>query len=811
MVFLLPPPGCLKLWRKIKVMAKALFKHINVSTPQEAKTVLRDNKGNTDIIAGGTDLIGRIKDNIYARNPEVLVNIKTIDGLEYIKEQDGILKIGALTRIEDIARNEIIKNKYSALAEAAQNLASPAIRQMGTIGGNICQSVRCWYYWVPSNRFDCIRKGGKICNAFLGDNRYHSIFGAARIANTPCTSNCPGNIEIPDYMSKIRTGNINEAAEILMERNPLPAITGRVCPHPCESGCNRGEFDEAVSINAVERYLGDYILENADQFYRPPQMDTGKKVAIIGSGPAGMAAAYYLRKAGHGVTIFDKYEEAGGMLRYGIPAYRLPKDIVRKQVDALKLMNIEFKMRHEIGKDSSVKELKKKYDCIFMAIGAWVQPGLDIEGFQLAEFGLDFLHNINLGERENPGKRVVVIGGGNVAVDVAVSARRLGAEKVTMVCLESRDEMPAISEDLEQASKEGIELMPCWGPSRIIQKNNRISGIELIKCTSVFDDNGNFAPSFDSCVMEKLEADQVIMAIGQKPDLSFIHFPLEQERGWIKADEDTQATGAQGIFAGGDMTGTKPTVIGSIAAGRRAAIAINNYCIGTKKDISRRNVDNEQPLTFSDDCFKTTSRATGSQRNLTERKIDIEDVFGIDVDRVRLEADRCFNCGCVAVNNSDLAPALIALNARVKTTRRIVPAESFFSFGKNSTTVLKDDEVVTEIQVPLPANGTKSKFIKFSLRKSIDYPIINCAAVIQNEKGKVKAARICLNAVFSTPYRAVTAEKAIINKSIDEKIAEIAGEQAVKDICPVPASKYKVQIARTLVTRVILACKTTEG
>ena len=402
---------------------------------------------------------------------------------------------------------------------------------------------------------------------------------------------------------------------------------------------------------------------------------------------------------------------------------------------------------------------------------------------------------------------MIVIGGGNVAVDVAVSARRLGAEKVTMVCLESRGEMPAIPADVEQAVNEGIELMPCWGPSRILQKNNNVSGIELIKCTSVFDNTGKFAPSFDSCVMEKLEADQVIMAIGQKPDLSAIDFPLEQERGWIKADEDTQATGTQGIFAGGDMTGTKPTVIGSIAAGRRASTAINNYCKGKKPDKSGNHKEDGQPLKFSGDCLKTTSRVVRKELDIAEREIDIEDIFSIDVDDVRQEADRCFNCGCVAVNNSDLAPALIALNSSIVTTRRKVAAERFFSFGKDTTTILDDDEIVTEIQIPLPETGTKTKFIKFALRKSIDYPIINCAAAIQTENGIVKAARICLNAVYNQPYRASKAEKSIIGKAIDEKSAETAGQEAIKNICPVPASRYKVKIASTLVSRVILACK----
>jgi NADPH-dependent glutamate synthase beta subunit-like oxidoreductase/CO/xanthine dehydrogenase FAD-binding subunit len=785
----------------------ATFKHINTTTPEEAKSILSQYKGKAKVIAGGTDLFGQIKDKIRTECPEVLVNIKTIDGLDYIKEQKGILKIGALTRVEDIAKNKKVREGYPVLAEAAQNVASPHIREMGTLGGNICQSVRCWYYWVESNRFDCIRKGGKICNAFLGDNRYHSIFGSVRIDNTPCTSACPGNVKIPDYFSKLREGKLDEAAGILMERNPIPAITGRVCPHPCEADCNRGSYDEPVSVNAVERYVGSHILDNTAKFYKSLSPDTGKKIAVIGSGPAGLSAAYYLRKAGNKVTIFDRAEEAGGMLRYGIPAYRLPKDIVRKQVQALKDMGIEFKLKTEIGKGTTLSKLKSKYDIVFMATGAWSQPKLNIEGYEKAEFGIDFLERVNAGKKVKPGKKVVVIGGGNVAVDVAVSALRLGSEDVTMVCLEKREEMPAIPADVEDAIKEGVKVMPSWGPSKVVVKNGKITGLEMIQCTSVFDKNGRFAPRYDECTLKKLSADNIIMAIGQRPELDYIDLPLKIERGWTIVKEDTQATSDKNIYAGGDMTGGVPTVIRSIATGRKAAEAINKYLkVARPASIDSRELG-RTPQTFNVDYFSKTSRAEISELSVKKRKIDIEDRTGISLKEVKAEATRCFNCGCVAVNNSDIAPALIALNAKVKTTSRTIAAEDFFSAGKDCTTICGDDEIVTEVQVPQPARGTSTKFMKFALRKSIDYPIINCAAAIENEKGKVKSARICLNAVYNIPLRLKPVEKLITGKRIDEQLAEKAGEEAVKNNYALSANKYKVNIARALVKRTILACK----
>jgi CO/xanthine dehydrogenase FAD-binding subunit/uncharacterized protein with ACT and thioredoxin-like domain len=496
------------------------------------------------------------------------------------------------------------------------------------------------------------------------------------------------------------------------------------------------------------------------------------------------------------------------MLRYGIPAYRLPKDIVRKQVKALNDMGVDFKLKTEIGKDIKFSKLKSDYDIIFMATGAWSRPKLNIEGYEKAEFGLDFLRRVNTGNKEKPGKKVIVIGGGNVAVDVAVSALRLGSESVTMVCLEKREEMPAIPADIEDALKEGIKLMPGWGPSKIVEKNGKITGLEMIKCVSVFDEKGSFAPRYDSCTLDRLEADNVIMAIGQRPDLGFIDTSLTMERGWIIVSEQTQATSNDSIFAGGDMTGGTPTVIGSIATGRKAAEAINIHLKIRNKSTDLSPVERGRTAqTFSADYFSMSARAEVSELPLNKRKIDSEDRTAITENEVNMEATRCFNCGCVAVNNSDIAPALIALNAKIKTTRRTIAAEDFFSASKDRTTICDEDELVTEVQVPLPAAGTKTKFIKFALRKSIDYPIINCAAAIQNENGKVKSARICLNAVFNVPLRVKSAEKYITGKRIDEQLAEGAGQEAVKNIYSLSVNKYKVNIARALVKRTIMACK----
>jgi NADPH-dependent glutamate synthase beta subunit-like oxidoreductase/CO/xanthine dehydrogenase FAD-binding subunit len=783
------------------------FNHVNATSIDEAVSLLKKHTNKSCVLAGGTDLLGTMRFEILSDYPETIINLKTIPGLDYVKEEDGMVKIGALTRLQDIANNPVIKNKYAALAEAARKAASPHVREMGTIGGNICQLNRCWYFRKEDNRFDCLRKGGQACFAIVGENRYHSIFGAMRTATPPCSTGCPGGVDIPLYLSQIRDDNLLEAAKILIESNPFPSITGRVCPHKCEEGCNRGEFDEAVSIRSIERYIGDYIFENQSKIIKPPETETGKKVAIVGSGPAGLSAAYYLRKSGHYVAVFDRDKKPGGMLSYGIPPYRLPEDIVSKQIKALEGTGIEFKLGVDVGKEISIENLKKSYDGVFLACGVQNQSTLGIKNEELLVSGLEFLKNARLGTAK-VAPRVLVIGGGNVAIDVATVALRLGAKEVIAACLESRKEMPAFEAEIETAVAEGVQLMPSWGPYRIITKNGKVTGMELVQCTSVYDDKGKFSPTYDNSVKKTVNADQVILAIGQRADLSFISpkLSLNTNRGLIVVDRETQATNVPGVFAGGDLTTGSASVIEAIAAGRRAAGSINQYLQGARarpKEKGTGAVD--FTLKFDLSCLKKSSRAKNPELPISERikNIEAEDVSTLDLSAVHTEANRCFNCGCFAVNPSDLAPALIVLDARIVTSKRIIDAEEFWAANKGvQSTVLESDEIVIEIQIPKLATGVKCAFIKFALRRSIDFPIVNCAAAIGG-----KTVKICLNAVYNKPYRATKAENAIKGKTIDEANAEVAGAAAVSDAVGLNYNRYKIQIAKAMVKRAILACK----
>ncbi len=755
------------------------FKHISASSLTEATAIL--SKGKASAIAGGTDLLGVLKDKIHAESPELVVDLKTIPNLSYVKTGKNGLRIGALTTLTDISKNETIRKNYALLAEAARSVASPEIRNMGTLGGNICQEPRCWYYRTPEDMFHCLRKGGSKCAALLGENRYHSIFGSVRVGVPACTQTCPGNIEIPAYMDHVRRGDLKAAALIILAGNPIPAVTGRICPHLCESKCNRSDFDEAVSIRNVEQVVGDYILDHASEFLAPPKKQRKEGVAVVGSGPAGLSAAYYLRKAGYQVTVFDKMPKAGGMLTYGIPAHRLPKEVVEKQVKAFEAMGITFKMNTPVGqKGTTFKDLRKKFKSVFLASGAWGERSLDMAKKELLTPGIEFLSSIELGKKPAVGKTVLVIGGGNVAVDVAVTARRLGAAKVTMVCLESREEMPAFEEEIAEALHEGVTFLTSFGPDRIIERKGRINGMEVVSCKSVFDGAGRFNPSFDPTVKKTLEADQIILAIGQSTDLAYTKDEVETLRGLIVVDEKTRATSIEGVYAGGDIVSGPLSVIHAVAAGRKTA-----YAIAKIKPLSH------MPMGQSLDMHC-------DGQNKGSRTPDIQTLEGI-----RSEAARCVNCGCIAVNASDMAPALMALGAKIKTTRRTIAADDFFAANIMKCTVLEKDELVEEIEIPAPSKNNRQGYQKFRIRNAIDFPIVSLAYSFDLEGKAIKKASIVLGAVAPVPVRAKAVETFLEGKPVSDKTALAAGDLAVKAVRPLAKNAFKVQIVKGLLRKML--------
>jgi len=405
-----------------------------------------------------------------------------------------------------------------------------------------------------------------------------------------------------------------------------------------------------------------------------------------------------------------------------------------------------------------------------------------------------------------------VIGGGSVATDVGITARRLGAQEVTLACLESREQMPAFEEEIEQAIAEGIRLLPSWGPARVLEAGGRVAGLELVRCTSGFDAQGRFAPNFDEGLRQSVEADAVMLAVGQRTDLSFLGAaaPVKVVGGLIAVDADSQATNLPGVFAGGDVTCGRGTVAAAIAAGRRAAAAIDRHLGGAGPHSEDRHPA-AALLRFDAGALRRTSRVEPPARAGAGRGIDSEDLPGFGLNEAAREASRCFNCGCVAASPSDLAPALIALAASIRTTKRTVAAEGFFAAGPATSTLLDPDELVTEIRIPAPRPGSKQVFLKFRLRNAIDFPIVCVAAVISQADGAVDEARIVLGAVAPIPLRMRRVEDFLKGKPITPETAEAAAAIAVEGAIPLAKNGYKVQVTQALVRRAILAAAQTPG
>jgi NADPH-dependent glutamate synthase beta subunit-like oxidoreductase len=783
------------------------FEHSRAANFAEAVKTLKAEQGSVPI-AGGTDLLSVIKTEILESSPTMVVDIKAIPGADEIAEKDGALVIGANAKLSAIAQSDMVTATVPALAQAAYSVATPLIRNLATLGGNLCQDVRCWFYRYPhevGDRIVCRRKGGDNCFAILGDNRYHSIFGGMRCGANPCTQGCPAATAIPDYLEQLRLGNTSGAAQILFEVNPMPVITSRVCAHFCQDNCNKSETGESVAIRNIERYVGDWALKNHDLFYKAPIEASGKKVAIVGSGPAGLSAAFYLRAAGNAVVVYDSKEEPGGMLMYAIPDYRMPKDIVREYVAALKGMGIEFICTTQVGRDILGSELEEKYDAVYYATGTWKRPVLGLAGEELTVFGLDFLVQVHDWMGGKVGSEVLVTGGGNVAMDVAITARRLGAKKVVLACLETEDIMPAGKEEVARAREEGVEVMPGWGLSKVIDKDGKVAGMELKRCLSVFDENHRFNPVYDEDDKIVVEAENILMAVGQQVDLNFLDEKYQLQltnRGLIDVSEDTQMTSREGVFAAGDVTTGPSTVIECVANGHAAARGINRYlsvddshvCIG---------MQTAQPfLNFDAEGVTVEASLKLSEVPLEQRSIDIEDEIAPDWDAALAEAKRCMNCGCYAVAPSDIAPVLVALDASIHTTERTISAEEFFCSDLKVEEVLKEGELVTEVVIPI-LDGARTAYDKFRLREALDWAIVGLASAFAVEGGKVAAARLVLGGVAPVPVRLREVEGFLLGRELSEEVIEQAGELAVRDCFALWNNAYKVHEAKVMVEQAL--------
>ncbi len=474
-------------------------------------------------------------------------------------------------------------------------------------------------------------------------------FAVDKRSTAPCKATCPAHVSIQGFIALMNQGKYAEALKLFKQEHPFPGSCGRVCHHPCESVCTRGDADEPVAIQYLHRYLAQVDFEDNDPYIPDVAEKRDKKVAVVGSGPAGLTCAYYMAQMGYSVTIFEKLPVKGGMMAVGIPEYRLPKAGLAKEIKVIESLGVEIRTKVEFGRDISLESLKKDgYSALFMATGLHGSRDLGVKGENLDGVikGVDFLRDKALGKAEKFTGKVMVIGGGNVAVDVALTARRLGSDDVTMVCLEKKDEMPAWDYEIEQALEEGVKIVNSLGPLRFLGIDGKFTEVEFQECTSVFDKNGRFSPQYDDCRLTSFKADRVIVAIGQMGQLGF----ADREgiavirSGGIKADPVTLQTPIDWVFAGGDAFYGPKSVVEAVASGKTAAQSMHRFINGEDLKQGREKLwDFEKPDIHD---ILRTARAKPAKISIEKREGNFNEVTPVIAkEDIAKETARCLSCG----------------------------------------------------------------------------------------------------------------------------------------------------------------------
>ncbi len=471
---------------------------------------------------------------------------------------------------------------------------------------------------------------------------------------SPCKVACPARVNAQGYVRLVSQGKFIEALSIIRERNPFPGICGRVCHHPCEDVCMRQEIDEPIAIRPLKRFVTDYAIAKGEEKPLTPDRTSDARVAIIGAGPSGLTCALRLAEMGYSPLVIDAADAPGGMMTGCLPDYRIPIDIARYDIDRILAHGVELRPGTRVGQDVTLSGLVGEFAAVYVSIGAQDPAPLPLDGVDSKGvlYGLPFLREAKRNKRpQGFGKRVVVIGGGNVGIDCAKTALRLGAEEVHLACLETRDlkspdKMPAHAWEIEEAEEEGVILHPCVGPKRVLAENGRVAGLETRVCTSVFDRAGRFAPQYDETSTSPIDADTIIIAIGQRSDLTGFE-KLDHDRGRIIVDPLTFQTSVPNVFAGGDIVSGPASVIEAVQHGNEAAVSIDRFL--RNEDLAAGREIDEEVIDEVREWLQRSPRLELPKAAADERRKDFREIeSGYTEEMAIAEASRCLSCSICA-------------------------------------------------------------------------------------------------------------------------------------------------------------------
>ena len=537
----------------------------------------------------------------------------------------------------------------------------------------------------------------------------------------PCKTACPAHIAVQGYLKKAAQGKYQDALALIKKENPFPAVCGRVCNRRCEDACTRGTIDQAVAIDEVKKFIAEQDL-HAETRYIPPIIPptTGRlfdeKVAIIGAGPAGLSCAFYLAEKGYHPVVFEKNEKPGGMLRYGIPSFKLEKDVIDAEIEVIREMGVEIRCGVEIGKDITLDELRNQgYKAFYIAIGCQGGrlpgiPGEDADGVMTA---VELLRTVGEDENYPVTGKVVVIGGGNVAIDVARTSQRCGADSVQMYCLESREAMPASLEEIQEAEEEAIQINCGWGPKEVLVKDGKVTGIILKKCVSVFDEEGGFAPKYDEDDVITVACEHVYFSVGQSIEWGNLleNSKVELGRGnGAVADSLTYQTAEPDVFVGGDVYTGPKFAIDAIAAGKEGAVSIHRFVQPNSSLIIGRN--RREFIELDKENLKVSEYDNGSRQIPgMDKQIDAKKSFRdahltFTEEQVKAETARCLGCGASVVDENK------CIGCGVCTTKCEFDAIHLFRENPDCSKMVKSEEKMKAILPYALKRGIKIKFGK---------------------------------------------------------------------------------------------------